>query len=179
VQAIKNLPEIVEFNNTTVPSQTIISRENLLLSENDVNMDDQPLHDDEDEEFFKSVKVLPDRVFNNAAPFLRVKDPSAEDHKNHEDVFNIKDDMRVHPRDEKELTEIARVAVEASEDDETWDDPIPHASVSREKVHAFAALPKTLRDLVQSVTWISSSHARASMYCRALVAQFTSSQVLT
>jgi hypothetical protein len=87
---------------------------------------DDPEHpEDEEEDPWKAVRLLRHKVYANAAPYLRVTDTS-EVHESNEEIFSMKDNMRVHPRDEDALCKIACAALDITEP-LAAEDPIPRA----------------------------------------------------
>lgn len=125
VQGIKSLPENDDYYAGNVPSQTVVSRDHLLASDTDPELQD-------DDDPWKSVRLLQRKVFANAAPYLRITDPN-EVHERNEEIYSMKDNMRVHPRDEDALARISCAALDIG-DPSHADDPIPQAVAAPHKV---------------------------------------------
>lgn len=129
MQAIKSLPENDDYMSGPVPSQTIVARDHMLATD-----PEDPEHPDEDDPW-RAVRLLRQKVYANAAPYLRVTDPN-EVHESNDEIFSMKDTMRVHPRDEDALSKIACAALDIADPQKAKEDPIPQAVESPHKVRA-------------------------------------------
>jgi hypothetical protein len=120
------LPETDDRVNGLLPAKTIVARDNLLVR-------DEEDADDGDEDSWRQARVLSRNVYKNAAPFLRVRD--AMDELEGSDVFNIKDNMRMHPVDEAAVSDIACAALDMSTDDtEEREEAVMLATAKPDKV---------------------------------------------
>lgn len=128
MQAIRSLPENDDYMSGPVPSQTIVSRDHLLATE-----PEDPDHLDDEDDPWRAVRVLRKKVYANAAPYLRITDPN-EVHESNDEIFSMKDNMRVHPRDEDALSKIACAALDIADPVEANEDPIPRAVQDPNKV---------------------------------------------
>jgi hypothetical protein len=148
LQAIRSLPETDDAVHNVIPSRTIIARDNLLVQpkkastrarrahvDDDTNSEanaDEDADDDDEDDTWRTVRVLGTSVYSNAAPFLRIR--SAHDDAADNDLFSAKEDMRVHPRDEAKLVDLACIAVDMkSTDEEERDEAVQRAALKSEK----------------------------------------------
>jgi hypothetical protein len=143
----------------------------LLSTERDRSDRDDSARDREDDEAdpedcpWRSVKLLGPTVYYNAAPFLRISDPT-DVHESDFDTFCAKDAMRVHPRDEEALHELACAALDRPSDEQHKfkDDPLPLALQNRNKVrglppHEWICMPHPTAPVATFVLRPTAGHS--------------------